>query len=101
MKTKHKILLILVIFCVCVAGDQATKAIAKQHLAGAPTIYALGGNCARGDPGSPWTYVWGAVFSSLASMICVIASTASSSNMTRGVAWLINSGFHSVTFPSY
>jgi len=43
MKTNRKILLILIILCVCVACDQATKAIAKQHLAGAPTIYALGG----------------------------------------------------------
>jgi len=43
MKTRRKILLILIILCVCVACDQATKAIAKQHLAGAPAIYALGG----------------------------------------------------------
>jgi signal peptidase II len=42
MKIKQKILLILVILCVCVVCDQATKAIAKQHLAGAPTIYAFG-----------------------------------------------------------
>ena len=43
MKIKQKILLILVILCVCVVCDQATKVIAKQHLAGAPTIYAFGG----------------------------------------------------------
>ncbi len=43
MKTNRKILLILVILCICVTCDQATKAIAKQHLAGMPTIYALGG----------------------------------------------------------
>lgn len=43
MKTRRKILLVLIILCVCVAADQATKAIARQHLAGEPTIYALGG----------------------------------------------------------
>ncbi|MEJ5308952.1 MAG: signal peptidase II [Anaerolineae bacterium] len=43
MKTNRKILLILIILCVCVTGDQVTKAIAKQHLAGVPTIYMLGG----------------------------------------------------------
>jgi signal peptidase II len=43
MKTRRKILLVLIILCVCVAADQATKALAKQHLAGTPTIYALGG----------------------------------------------------------
>ena len=43
MRLHRKILLILIILCVCVVADQATKAIAKQHLAGEPTIYALGG----------------------------------------------------------
>jgi signal peptidase II len=43
MKTNRKILLILIIFCICVAGDQVTKVIAKQQLAGMPTIYALNG----------------------------------------------------------
>jgi len=43
MRLHRKILLILILLCVCVACDQATKAIAKQRLAGVPTIYALGG----------------------------------------------------------
>jgi signal peptidase II len=42
VKTLHKILLILVIACVCVGGDQATKLIAKQHLSSAQPIYWMG-----------------------------------------------------------
>lgn len=43
MKTNRKILLILVVVCVCVGCDQATKAIAKRYLATTSPIYALGG----------------------------------------------------------
>ena len=43
MKTRHKILLILVIVCVCVGCDQATKFIAKQHLAATPPIDLMNG----------------------------------------------------------
>ncbi len=43
MKTNRKILFILVIVCACVGCDQATKAIAKQHLSAIAPIYALSG----------------------------------------------------------
>ncbi len=36
MKTLPKLLLILIVVCLCVAGDQATKAVARQYL-GRPT----------------------------------------------------------------
>ena len=43
MKTLHKILLIVIIVCVCVGCDQATKVIAKQHLAQSPPINLMNG----------------------------------------------------------
>jgi signal peptidase II len=43
VKTRHKIILILVIVCACVGCDQATKFIAKQHLAQSPPIYLMNG----------------------------------------------------------
>ena len=43
MKMRHKILLILVIVCVCVGCDQATKFIAKQQLAQSPPINLMSG----------------------------------------------------------
>ena len=43
MTTRHKILLILVIVCVCVGCDQATKVIAKQNLAQSPPINLMNG----------------------------------------------------------
>lgn len=43
MQTGRKILLIFILLCACVAGDQATKCIAKQHLASSPPVSLLAG----------------------------------------------------------
>ena len=43
LKMRNKILLILIIVCVCVGCDQATKFIAKQHLAKSPPINLVNG----------------------------------------------------------